>query len=120
MPFDTAELEPFRCEVDPHRESVFVRPVGELDLATTPIVDTQLSELVEAGFENIVLDLGKLRFLDSTGLRLLLSWDARARAEGVDLRVLPGPPAVQRIFAVAGLTKLVSAQRLGEAGRSAL
>jgi anti-sigma B factor antagonist len=120
MPFDTAELEPFRCEVDPHRESVVVRPVGELDLATTPIVDTQLSELVEAGFRNIVVDLGKLRFLDSTGLRLLLSWDDRARAEGVDLLVLPGPPPVQRIFAVAGLTKLVSAQRLGEADRSAL
>jgi anti-sigma B factor antagonist len=108
MPFDTAELEPFRCEVDPHRESVFVRPVGELDLATAPIVDTQLAELVEAGFRNIVLDLGKLRFLDSTGLRLLLSWEARARAEGVEMRVLPGPPPVQRIFAIAGLTKLVS------------
>jgi anti-sigma B factor antagonist len=108
MPFDTAELEPFRCEVDPHRESVFVRPVGELDLATAPIVDTQLAELVEAGFRNIVIDLGKLRFLDSTGLRLLLSWDARAREEGVEMRVLPGPPPVQRIFAVAGLTKLVS------------
>jgi anti-sigma B factor antagonist len=108
MPFDTAELEPFRCEVDPHRESVFVRPVGELDLATAPIVDTQLAELVEAGFRNIVVDLGKLRFLDSTGLRLLLSWEARARAEGVEMRVLPGPPPVQRIFAIAGLTKLVS------------
>jgi anti-sigma B factor antagonist len=108
MPFDTAELEPFRCEVDPHRESVFVRPVGELDLATAPIVDTQLAELVEAGFTNIVVDLGKLRFLDSTGLRLLLSWEARARAEGVEMRVLPGPPPVQRIFAIAGLTKLVS------------
>jgi anti-sigma B factor antagonist len=108
MPFDTAELEPFRCEVDPHRESVFVRPVGELDLATAPLVDTQLAELVEAGFRNIVVDLGKLRFLDSTGLRLLLSWEARARAEGVEMRVLPGPPPVQRIFAIAGLTKLVS------------
>jgi len=108
MPFDAAELEPFRCEVDPHRESVFVRPVGELDLATAPIVDTQLAELVEAGFRNIVVDLGKLRFLDSTGLRLLLSWDARARAEGVEMLVLPGPPPVQRIFAIAGLTKLVS------------
>ena len=72
MSFDTAEFEPFSCEVDPHRESVFVRPVGELDLATAPIVDAQLCELVEAGFTSVVLDLRKLRFLDSTGLRLLL------------------------------------------------
>ena len=45
MSLDPSEFEPFRCEVDPHRASVFVRPVGELDLATVPIVDAQLSEL---------------------------------------------------------------------------
>lgn len=108
MAFDAAEFEPFRCEVDPDRESVIVRPVGELDLATAPIVDAQLSELVTAGFENLVLDLRKLCFMDSTGLKLLMSWEARSRTEGVALRVLPGPPAVQRVFAVAGVTHLVN------------
>jgi anti-sigma B factor antagonist len=108
MPFDAAEFEPFRCEVDPDRESVIVRPVGELDLATAPIVDAQLSELVAAGFDSVVLDLRKLRFLDSTGLRLLLMWEAKSRAEGVGLRVLPGPPAVQRVFDIAGVTNLVN------------
>jgi anti-sigma B factor antagonist len=104
MPLDRAEFEPFRCEVDPDRASVIVRPVGELDLATAPIVDAQLSELVAAGFGSVVLDLRKLRFLDSTGLALLLSWDAKARADGFGLRVLPGPPAVQRVFEVAGVS----------------
>jgi len=108
MSFDAAEFEPFRCEVDPDRESVIVRPVGELDLATAPIVDAQLSELVTAGFESVVLDLRKLCFMDSTGLKLLMSWEARSRAEGVALRVLPGPPAVQRVFDVAGVTHLVN------------
>ena len=92
MPFDTAELEPFRCEVDPHRESIFVRPVGELDLATAPIVDTQLSELVEAGFRNIVLDLGKLRFLDSTGLRLLVLMGRPGSGRGRRPARAPRPP----------------------------
>ena len=50
MSFDPAEFEPFRCEVDPDRESVIVRPVGALDLATVPIVDAQLAELVAAAF----------------------------------------------------------------------
>ena len=108
MPFDAAEFEPFRCEVEPDREAVIVRPVGELDLATAPIVDAQLSELVTAGFGSVVLDLRKLRFLDSTGLKLLMTWEARSRADGIDLRVLPGPPAVQRVFDVAGVTNLVN------------
>ena len=106
MTFDVAEFEPFRCEVDPDRESVIVRPVGELDLATAPIVDAQLSELEAAGFRSVVLDLRRLRFMDSTGLALLLTWQAKARAEGVELRVLPGPPAVQRVFEVAGVSPL--------------
>ena len=103
MSLDHAEFEPFRCEVDPDRASVRVRPVGELDLATVPIVDAQLSELVAAGFTSLVLDLRELRFLDSTGLRLLLTWHAKARAEGVDLRVIPGPAPVQRVIEVAGV-----------------
>lgn len=108
MSFDAAEFEPFRCEVAPDRESVIVRPVGELDLATAPVVDAQLSELVAVGFGSLVLDLRKLRFLDSAGLQLLLSWEAKSRSAGIDMRILPGPPAVQRVFDVAGVTNRVS------------
>ena len=114
MSLDPAEFEPFRCEVDPHRASVFVRPVGELDLSTIPIVDTQLSELVAAGFTSVVVDLRGLRFLDSSGVRLLLSWAAKSRAAGVDLSLIPGPPAVQRVFDVTGVGRhLAFAQHPG-------
>jgi len=119
MSLDRAEFEPFRCDVEPARESVFVRPVGELDLSTVPVVDAQLSELVAAGFTRVVLDLRELRFLDSTGLRLLLSWDARSRAEGVDLSVIPGPAPVQRVIDVAGVAHLLPFSRLNGAGGGA-
>lgn len=105
--FDPSELEPFRCDVDPDRDSVFVRPVGELDLATAPSVEAQLDELVAAGFTSFVLDLRGVRFLDSSGLRLVLSWGANGGADGLDLRVIPGPPQVQRVFEVAGVTDLL-------------
>jgi anti-anti-sigma factor len=78
MAFHRSELEPFRCEVAPHRDEVLVRPVGELDLATVPMVDEQLSELSSAGFTRLVLDLRSVRFLDSTGLRMLLAWNGRS------------------------------------------
>jgi anti-anti-sigma factor len=107
MSLDRAEFEPFRCEVEPHRASVSVRPVGELDLATAPIVDAQLAELVTAGFTSLVLDLRELRFLDSTGLRLLLSWRTKSRDQGVDLTVIQGPAPVQRVIDVAGVTHLL-------------
>jgi anti-sigma B factor antagonist len=99
---------PFRCDVDPDRASVFVRPVGELDVATAPIVDAQLAELAAAGFTSFVLDLRGLQFLDSSGLRLVLSWGAKAGADGRDVSVIPGPAHVQRVFEVAGVTDLLS------------
>jgi len=114
MSLDPAEFEPFRCEVDPARASVFVRPVGELDLATVPIVDTQLSELMAAGFASVVVDLRRLRFLDSSGVRLLVSWAAKSRAAGVELSFIPGPPAVQRVFEITGVSHHLAFSDLGQ------
>jgi anti-sigma B factor antagonist len=95
----------FRCSVEPARETVRVRPVGELDLATVNVVEEQLSKLRAAGSTALTLDLRAVPFLDSTGLRMMLIWDARARADGFTFRLIAGPPAVQRLFEVTGTTE---------------
>jgi anti-sigma B factor antagonist len=100
---DGSELEPFRCEVEPDRVAVRVRPVGELDLATVPLVETELAELWAVGFTRFVVDLREVTFLDSTGLRLLWSWHQRSSADGIGFAVIPGPPAVQRVLELAGV-----------------
>ena len=105
---DIPQVEGFRCEVDPHRASVHIRPVGELDIATAPVVDAQLSELQSAGFRSVVLDLHAIEFLDASGLRLILKWDQAARADGFSFAVLPGPPHVRRLFTLTGLTRILS------------
>jgi anti-sigma B factor antagonist len=106
--FDTAEIEPFRCEVEPRRDVVYVRPFGELDLLTVPVLERELKELAGAGFARLVLDLRGLRFLDSTGLRLILEWDAKARSDGLSFAVIRGPAAVHRLFELTGTTQTFS------------
>ena len=96
------DVEPFRCEVEPDRAAVNVRPIGELDLATVALVEAQLGELWSVGFKCIVLDLREVCFLDSTGLRLLLAWDARAGEDGMTFAVIAGTPKVQRVLEVSG------------------
>jgi anti-anti-sigma factor len=103
MRFERSEPEPFRCEVEPDRAAVRVRPVGELDLATVPLVEAELAELWSVGFMRIVLDLREVRFLDSTGIRLLLNWHARSSANGLVFAVISGPPKVQRVLELAGI-----------------
>ena len=106
-PFDRSAPadELLRCELHPERGTVRVRAVGSLDMATAPRLDQQLIELHEAGWNLIVVDLGGLSFMDSSGLRLLLRWDAIARQDGFNLQFAPGPPPVQRVFELTGMTE---------------
>jgi anti-anti-sigma factor len=97
-----SDSEPLRCEVEPERAAVRVRPVGSLDMATVPVLRAQIDELREAGFRRLILDLSKLDFMDSTGLRLMLSLEAEARRDGFSIALVPGSAAVQRVFEITG------------------
>ena len=106
MIVDFLTHQPFRCDVEPQRETVRVRPVGEVDLATVDVVEEQLSDLKAAGVTALTLDLRAVRFLDSSGLRMMLRWNAEARADGFAFQLIEGPSAVRRLFDLTGTTEL--------------
>ena len=82
--------------------TVRVRFEGELDLTTVPNAEEFVSNIErEHAPDTLVLDLRDLRFLDSSGLRFILTVDARARKEGRRLRIVSGPEAVHRVFRIA-------------------
>jgi anti-sigma B factor antagonist len=76
---------------------------GELDLSTVNKVEEELESLEGSGADLIVLDLSSLSFLDSTGLRCLVTADQRAREAGRRLVLVRGPDAVQRVFTITRL-----------------
>jgi anti-sigma B factor antagonist len=78
---------------------------GELDMAAIPDLRHRLSECA-GQFECLVVDMSGLTFLDSTGIHFLLDLKIRAERNGWSLRLVPGPPQVQRVLDVAGLTDL--------------
>jgi anti-anti-sigma factor len=73
-------------------------------MATAGAVDQELRELRRAGVANILLDLGGLTFMDSSGLHLITRWVSEASRDGFELELEPGPPAVQRIFDLTAIT----------------
>ena len=75
---------------------------GELDLAGAPEMEASLAAAERDGPARLVIDLSGLQFIDSTGLRLLLQADARAKEQGYELVLRPGEQAVQRVFEVTG------------------
>jgi anti-anti-sigma factor len=98
----------FQCHVHPARDAVVVAPVGELDLATVPLLDAELRQLREAGFMQLVLDLRGLSFLDSSGVQLLLMWHSRALRRGHAFTLIPGSERIQRVLALTGVVDHLS------------
>jgi anti-sigma B factor antagonist len=76
---------------------------GELDLSTASKAEEELRRAESSEPALLVLDLSGLTFLDSTGLRLIVTADRRARDEGRRLAVVKGPETVQRVFSITRL-----------------
>ena len=77
--------------------------VGELDLVTAPELQATINRLCKDGAREIVLDLHELAFIDSTGLRVLLSARNRATAMGARISLARVGPSVERTLEIANL-----------------
>jgi anti-sigma B factor antagonist len=96
-------MKTFDVTADDRGASVHLRLSGELDISTAPKVEDELARVEPNRPETIVLDLSNLAFMDSTGLRLLIAADTRARQQGRRLVIVKGPEAVQRVFRITRL-----------------
>ena len=89
----------------PHDENGTQRIVltGELDVSTVPEFNKRMSDLRHSGFHSLVLDLGGVTFMDSTGLSAILVAEMHARMRGQRFSVVEGPPHVSELFRLTGV-----------------
>jgi anti-sigma B factor antagonist len=98
-----ASVEILEVETETRDGLVHVVLRGELDLSTVAKVQDELRRVEANSPPVVVLDLSKLTFLDSTGLRCLVTADQRARDEGRRVVLVRGPDPVQRVFSITRL-----------------
>ena len=96
-------MKTFEVTAEHRGDTVHLRLAGELDISTAPKVEDELARVEPNRPEVIVLDLSDLAFMDSTGLRLLIAADTRARQQSRRLVIVKGPEAVQRVFRITRL-----------------
>jgi anti-sigma B factor antagonist len=79
-----------------------------LDLRGNRLQDLSatLHGLLEQGCQRIVLDLGKVPFLDSAGLGELVACQKRTRQKGGDVRLLRPTRRVRDLFELTELTRV--------------
>ncbi len=94
---------PFEMESAIDGESGRLKLSGELDIATVPRVEAAVAGLLASGVSDLTLDLGGLDFVDSSGLRMCLALDQRARAEDWTLRMRRPARQALTVFRVSGV-----------------
>lgn len=83
--------------------TITIELAGEWDLAGSPAARQAIAGAVTGRPECVVLDLSRLAFIDSSGVHATVELARRSIAQNVRLVIIPGPPAVQRVFEVTGL-----------------
>lgn len=81
-----------------------IRVRGELDAYTAPNLDDLCRALFDDGVRDVVVDFTSTSFLDSSGLRALLSSHRRFGDVGGSLTVIDPSEPVLRLLEITGLT----------------
>jgi anti-anti-sigma factor len=113
------EARTLQVEVKLDRDRLLVCPAGEVDLLTAATLESRILDLLRGGFDRVVVDLRAVTFLDSTGIRVLLSAHHRAREDGRSFSIILGGPATRRPLEILGLTEYLDLEPDGSDGSHA-
>lgn len=81
---------------------------GEIDIYNAPQLKEQLLKLLEEQKGNMLIDCKDLKYIDSTGLGVLISVLKRVKDENGDITISNLKPYIQKIFTITGLDKIFS------------
>jgi anti-sigma B factor antagonist len=99
--------DPLEIEVQSSDERTLVTLAGELDASTASALYDKLSDLEVQDTHNVVLDLAKVTFMDSTGLAVIVTEHKRLQHAKGTLTIFSPPSSVRRLFEITGLTTVL-------------
>ena len=79
---------------------------GEVDLYTAPEFKERLVQVIEDGKKQLVVDLSKATFIDSTTLGVLVGGVKRLRPVGGSLSLVCTDQNITKIFEITGLDRV--------------
>jgi stage II sporulation protein AA (anti-sigma F factor antagonist) len=107
-----------QIEFEQHRRALIVRLKGELDHHTADVVKARMEEAITNGdVFHLVLSLKELSFMDSSGLGIILGRYKQINGKGGKLVICHVNSAVNRLFELSGLFKIIT---VAESERAAL
>lgn len=97
------DRDQLQIELRQESDRVIVTLEGELDMANAPLLAEAVDDGPLSTAPTVVLDLQQLTFLDSTGLRVILSVREKCWRRNQEFAITQGSPQVQRLLSVTGV-----------------
>ena len=79
---------------------------GEVDLYTAPEFKERMVQVIDGGKKQVVVDLSKATFIDSTTLGVLVGGVKRLRPVGGSLALVCADQNILKIFEITGLDRV--------------
>lgn len=96
-----------------------ITPSGRIDSMTGRQFETALNAQLEAGFKRIVVEMQAVNYISSTGLKVLLSAQRRAQAQGGGIALAALTRRVREVFELSGFDTIFTlANATDEAARA--
>ncbi|MFX4260941.1 anti-sigma F factor antagonist [Pelotomaculum propionicicum] len=100
---------PVLLDVEMKKDTLFVRPNGELDLGVADRFRRTLDETIEKGkAKNLVFNLTRVSFVDSSGLGVLLGRYKRVSKQGGKVFIVSPQPQVRKVLDLSGLLRIMN------------
>lgn len=97
----------FAVEAERSERSTVLKLSGELDVATAPALESAVCSAFAADPTSMVIDLSRLSFLDSTGIRVLVTAARQAETDGCPIVVMAPTAQVMRVLRLTGVDRLI-------------
>jgi anti-anti-sigma factor len=103
----TRQDGPLTIRMEQVGELLTVRAIGELGRSTGETFEAELRLAISGDASTVVLDLGDVRFIDSTGVRSVVRIANQSLRAGARLRIRRPSPSVQQALEGSGLEHLL-------------
>lgn len=101
-----ADLRINVTDEDQQADTRVMRVEGEIDVFTAPRLKTTIAGIIDAGCSTLIIDLQQVRYIDSSGLAVLVGALKRMQGRSGTIRLVLSNPQVKKVFEITGLTRI--------------
>lgn len=83
-----------------------IKPIGEIDIYTSPEFKNKIMDLIETKSANITIDGEELEYIDSTGLGVLMNLYKKSQEKKLYIKIINLKPNIYKLFDITGLNKV--------------